>query len=262
MSENTRQRREAILEQVVARGHVSVRDVAGDTGVSEATVRRDLRALADSRHVELVYGGATVRRGSEHSLQWRAQLNVDAKRTIGNLAAGLVRDGDLLFIDAGSTCFEMRSGLMERRELTVIVHSTNLAGELGKNPGISIIMLGGNYRPDRMDSIGPLSVGAIEQLRGYVAFIGADGVSMDFGLSATDIQTAHLYHQVVRNARETILLVDHTKFESPSLFKICEIEEVSRVVTDRAPSAGWPEFLASHDIELILPESFKEPNHA
>ena len=195
-------------------------------------------------------------------MQWRAQQNMEAKRVIGRLAADLVQDGDLLFIDAGTTCFEMRRYLMDKRELSVIVHSTILAGELGKNPAISIIMLGGHYRPDRMDSIGPLSVNAIDQLRGYVAFIGADGLSMDFGLSASDIETANLYRHVMNNARESILLVDHTKFLSPSLFRICEIDAVARVVTDCEPPPGWAGYLAAHNIELLFPQPPKEPSNA
>jgi DeoR/GlpR family transcriptional regulator of sugar metabolism len=262
MSQTTRHRRDAILERVVARGHVSVKDVASDMSVSEATVRRDLRALADERHIDLVYGGATIRRSAEQSLEWRAQQNIEAKRVIGKIAADLVHDGDLLFIDAGSTCFEMRHYLPTKRELSVIVHSTNLALELGKNLGVTIIMLGGHYRPDRMDSVGPLSVNAIDQLRGYVAFIGADGLSMDFGLSASDIQTAHLYQHVMKNARESILLVDHTKFLAPSLFRICDIDAVTTVVTDCEPPAGWDEYLGARGIELIFPSILKEPPYA
>lgn len=239
-----------------------MRDVAADLSVSEATIRRDLRALADLTHIDLVYGGATIRRSAEQSLQWRAQQNIEAKRVIGKMAADLVQDGDLLFIDAGSTCFEMRHYLPAKRELSVIVHSTNLALELGKNAGMTIITLGGHYRPDRMDSVGPLSVEAIDQLRGYVAFIGADGLSMDFGLSASDIQTAHLYQHVMKNARESILLVDHTKFLAPSLYRICDIDEVTRVVTDCEPPAEWREYLSTRGIELVFPGILKEPSNA
>jgi DeoR/GlpR family transcriptional regulator of sugar metabolism len=262
MSSNAKSRRDAILEQVVSRGHVSVRDVSLDLGVSEATIRRDLRALADVKHIDLVYGGATVHRAAEQSIHWRTQQNIEAKRVIGKLAADLVRDGEMLFMDSGSTCFEMRHYLMGKRDLSVILHSTNLALELGKIPGVSIVMLGGHYRPDRMDSIGPLSLNAIDQLRGYVAFIGTDGLSMEFGITASDIETSHLYQHVMKNARESVLLVDHTKFLSPSLYRICGIEAVSKVVTDCPPPADWADYLRGHGIELIYPQPTKEPANA
>src|SRR5690606_37364658 len=102
------QRRDDILNRVLTSGHVAVRDLAGELAVSEATVRRDLRVLADGRRIELVYGGATLPRASDHSIQSRAQREVEAKRIVGKLASDLVADEEMLFVDSGTTCFEMR----------------------------------------------------------------------------------------------------------------------------------------------------------
>lgn len=246
-------RRELILERLNARGHITIRDLASELAVSEATVRRDLRQLADESLLELVYGGATAVRLADQSLQARSNQNFEAKRIIGNLAGQLVNDGDMLFVDAGTTCYEMRHALLRKRRLSVILTSTRLAIDLGSNPDIEIIALGGHYRPERMDFVGPLTANAIDQLRGYTAFIGADGLSTEFGISANDIQTAFLYQHLLRHARETILLADHTKFASPSLFRICGLEAISRVVTDRPPSQEWQRTLANHGIDLICP---------
>jgi DeoR/GlpR family transcriptional regulator of sugar metabolism len=180
---------------------------------------------------------------------------MDAKSIIGRLAGALVRDHQMLFVDAGTTCFEMRHDLLKRKGLTVIVNSTRLAIEIGGNPDASVIMLAGQYRPDRMDLVGPLAANSIDQLRGYVAFLGADGLDPNFGISASEIQTAFLYQHVIRNARETILLADHTKFEAPSLFRIGDIDSISKVVTDREPSPEWRQFFASQEIDLIYPGS-------
>lgn len=73
-------------------------------------------------------------------------------------------------------------------------------------------------------------------------------------MSASDIESAHLYRQAIRNARETILLVDHTKLMTPSLFKICELDDISRIVTDQEPAAEWQEFLTARGIDVIFPE--------
>lgn len=242
------------MGRVLAAGQVSVKELSAEMAVSEATVRRDLRALADERKLELVYGGATIPREADVSIQSRSLRNVEAKRIVGRLAAGLVHDGEMLYVDAGTTCYEMRPHLCRKRGLSVILNSTRLAVELGRNAEASLIQLGGHYRPDSMDSVGPLAVAAIDQLRGYVAFIGADGLDRDFGLTATDIQTAYLYQHVIRHAREAILLVDHTKFCSPSLFRICGWEAISRVVTNRPPEPEWSAFLNNNGIELICPQ--------
>jgi len=252
MSASTRHRREVIVNEIYENGHVGVRDLALGLGVSQATVRRDLRALAAGHRIELVYGGAMLARTSDYSFRSKATRNVEAKRVIGRLAAALVAEGDQVFLDSGTTVFEMAPFLKRRRGLSVIVNSARLAMEIDMS-GPNVILLGGQYRPDRLDTVGPLAITTLEQLRGYVAFVGADGLSMDFGLTANDIESAHLYRLAIRNARETVLLVDHSKFAKPSLFKIVDFDAVTRIVTDQSPSPEWGEFLAAKDIEVICP---------
>ncbi|MCC6485175.1 MAG: DeoR/GlpR transcriptional regulator [Armatimonadetes bacterium] len=126
--------------------------------------------------------------------------------------------------------------------------------ELAGTDGNSVIQIGGHYRPERADCVGPLAAQSIDQLRGYVAFISADGLSTDFGLWSNDIETAYLYQHVIRNARDTVLLVDHTKFDAPSLFRICDWGPVSRIVTDRKPSAQWLEFFEERGVRVVFEE--------
>lgn len=251
---SAKQRRERVLECLYRQGHVLVKDLAGMLEVSEATVRRDLKVMADQQDIELVYGGATLRRGSDFSFRSKSQRNIEAKRVIGEVAAARIQDGDQIFLDSGTTTFEMAPMLKNRRRISVIANSTRLAEELAVAPEVAVIMLGGQYRADRMDTVGPLAMSTLEQLRGYRAFIGADGMSMDFGLTASDIESAHLYRLAVRHARETFLLVDHSKFLAPSLYKIVEWEGISCVMTDQRPSPEWEDFLKARNIELVFPE--------
>jgi DeoR/GlpR family transcriptional regulator of sugar metabolism len=259
MSLNTQQRREQILTHIYEHGFVEVKQLANLMGVSEATVRRDLRALADSKQLELVYGGATLPRTSDFSFRSKSQRNIEAKRVIGRLAASLVGDHEQLYLDSGTTCFEMCAHLKRKRGLSVIVNSARLAVELGGSPELSVIMIGGHYRADRMDTVGPLASTTIDQLRGYLAFIGADGLSMDFGTTASDIESAHLYRQAIHNARETILVIDHSKFLTPSLFKIADLDAFSRVVTDKPPLPEWRDFLNGKGIDVLYPEPTSSP---
>ncbi|MGE5609339.1 MAG: DeoR/GlpR family DNA-binding transcription regulator [Bacillota bacterium] len=252
MNASARERRERILAELFEKRHVTAKDLAVAMAVSEATVRRDLKALADSGQLELVYGGAALRRPADYSFHSKGTRNVEAKRAIGQLAAGLVGDNEQIFIDSGTTCFEMVPFLKRRRNLSVIVNSARLTLELDA-PGVSVLMLGGQYRPDRMDAVGPLATATLDQLRGYLCFIGADGLGMDFGLAAADIESANLYRLAAHNARETVLLADHTKFFTLSLFKIVEWDLISRLVTDKEPSQEWCEFLNAKGIQVIHP---------
>ena len=253
-----KQRKDVILEQVYRNGHVLVKDLAVELRISEATVRRDLKTMADAQELELIYGGATLKRHADFSFRSKNISNVEAKRRIGELAVNLIHDGDQIFLDSGTTTFQMAGLLKGKRSLSVIANSIRLAEELSAIPDVNIIMLGGQYRVDRMDTIGPLAMEAMEQLRGYRAFIGADGVGMDFGLAASDIESSHLYRLAVRHARETILVLDHTKVESPSLYKIVGWESISTVVTDQAPSPEWQEFLKGKKVSLVTPETQRE----
>lgn len=252
VSHSSQQRRERILAEVFEKRHVNARDLAACMDVSEATVRRDLKSLAEDGQLEVVYGGATLRRSSDFSFRSKGMRNVAAKQAIGSLAARLVGDNEQIFLDSGTTCFEMAPLLKRRRGLSIIVNSARLALELDA-PGLSVILIGGQYRPDRMDTVGPLATSTLDQLRGYVCFIGADGLGMDFGLAASDIESANLYRQAVRHARYTVLLVDHTKFVSPSLFKIVDWDPVQKLVTDQPPPAEWMDFLHSRGIEVFHP---------
>ena len=248
-----RQRREKILAAILEKRHVSARDLAVDVSASEATVRRDLKAMAAEGEVDLVYGGATLRRSSDYSFRSKGQRNVEAKRIVGRLAAELVAEDERIFLDSGTTCFEMLPFLKARHRLSIICSSARLALELD-TPGVSVILLGGQYRPDRMDTVGSLATATLDQLRGYLCFIGADGLDRDFGPAAADLESADLNRRAVRNARQTVLLVDHTKFAAASLCKIVDWEQVSRIVTNRAPSPEWMDFFGARGIQVDYPE--------
>jgi DeoR/GlpR family transcriptional regulator of sugar metabolism len=254
MSASAQQRRQRILDEIFARRNASVPDLAQVVEASEATVRRDLKSLADEGQIDLVYGGAAIRRTSDYSFRSKQQRNIEAKRIIGKLAADLVRDNDQVFLDSGTTCFEMAPFLKRKRGLSIIANSARLAIELD-SPATSVILIGGQYRPDRMDSVGPLAASTLDQLRGYVCFLGADGVSQDFGPAAADVESAHLNRLAVLNSRETILVADQTKFAAPSLFKIVDWDRISRVVTDTRPDDAWMSFFESRGILVMLPES-------
>jgi DeoR/GlpR family transcriptional regulator of sugar metabolism len=241
------------MTQLLDKKHLTVKELAASMNVSGATVRRDLKALAGEDEVLLVHGGATLPRQRDFSFQAKQLRAVHEKRIIGRLAAELLADGDQVFLDAGTTCSEMVPHLKKMQGVTVLSNSARLALQLNA-PGLSVFLIGGEYRPDRMDTVGPMAISALNQVRGYVAFIGADGLSMDFGPSASDMASAHLHRQVVENARTAMLLVDSSKFGGASLFQIVDWSRISKVVTDREPGAEWQRFFDERHITVICPE--------
>lgn len=252
MSQVTTDRRKQIMSQLLERKQVRIKDLATEMSVSDATVRRDLKALANEQGLRLIHGGAALPRERDFSFQSREMRYVEEKRIIGQLASQLIREGDHVFLDSGSTCSQLVPYVKQMHDVTVLANSARLALELNA-PGVHLFLIGGEYRPDRMDSVGPLAVSTLNQVRGYRAFIGADGLSTDFGPSASDLASADLHRQVIANALTTVLLVDHSKFAGASLFQIVGWSQITKVVTDREPDDVWKQFFKERNIAVIYP---------
>jgi DeoR family fructose operon transcriptional repressor len=257
MRRSTQSRRGQVLDELLERKHVSVRALAESMAVSESTARRDLRALAQKREATLVHGGATLPRQVDHSFKAKQDRNADAKTVIGRLAAELVVDHEQVFIDSGSTCMALVPHLAKKTGLCILTHSARVALEPFSTSS-SLILLGGQYRPDRMDTVGPIATRMLEQVHGYLAFVGADGLSREHGVMANDIESADLNRVVVGNARETVLLADHAKLDTTSLFRIVAWDRIGKLVTDQAPDPEWRAFLDERGVEVIYPERFAE----
>jgi DeoR family transcriptional regulator of aga operon len=254
MSQATAERRKQIMSQLLEQRQVMVKELAAAMGVSDTTVRRDLKVLADEQGLKLVHGGAALPRERDFSYQARTLRSSAEKKVIGSLASKLIRDGDHVFLDSGTTCSELAPYVKRLHDITILTNSARLALELDAS-GVQLFLIGGEYRPDRMDTIGPLAVSTLNQVRGYTALIGADGLSMDFGPSACDLASAHLHRQVVANALSTVLLVDHSKFGNASLFQIVEWPQIVTVVTDKEPDDPWREFFNERNIAVVYPGS-------
>ena len=253
MSQSTEHRRRRIMAHLLEKRQVTVKELAATMEVSDATVRRDLKILADEQGLELSHGGAALSPHRDYSYQAKSLREVEAKRQIGQLAADLIHDGDHVFLDSGTTCSEVATHLSRKHNVTVLANSTRLALDLGET-NVRLFLIGGEYRPDRMDTVGPMAISSLNAVRGYIALFGADGLSTEFGPSASDIESAHLHRQVVQHAASTVLLVDHSKFGNASLFQIVDWSQIDAVVTDQLPAREWVDFLQEADIQIIHPD--------
>lgn len=250
-------RKEQILSIAYQQGHISVRELAEQFNVSESTIRRDLHGLADGGLLELNHGGASVVRSTDYSFLSKSVRNIEAKKAIAKMACEMISDGDQIFVDSGTTCFEMAQFLRGKRGLSIITNSIRIAQEL-YTPAMNVLIVGGQYRPARLDTVGPIAAEVLEKLRGFRAFLGTDGLGMDFGLSAADVDSAHIYAIAVKNARECVLLADSSKFDNSSLYKIADFGQISTIITEKKPSAKWEDFFGKQDVEVIYPKNNSE----
>lgn len=249
-------RHQYILDKIQAQGRIHVSSLAKKLSVTEVTIRRDLSKLQNSGMLKKTYGGAVLSGRPElnPSVKFRQTKNLSAKKCIGQLACDIIHDGDNIYLEAGSTCYEIIPYLSHYKELTIIVNSLHLMKRLHELTLHKVIITGGQYRPERMDMIGPVAEATISQLSGFTAFTGADDISLDTGISGADVTTVSFAKLVLKRASLAVFVGDHTKFDKPSLYKIADLDNLDYIITDKAPSKKWHQAAAKKNVKLICPE--------
>lgn len=176
------------------------------------------------------------------------------KQAIGHSAARFVHEGDTIIIDAGVSTSNLAHALRGQQCLTVITNSLPVLAELENENGITLVSSGGVVRPESRSLIGSEAEATFQKLRADKAFISATGLSVDFGLSNTNIPEATIKQAMIGAAREVILLADYTKIGVESLVKIAPIESIHRLITDMGISSHDRLALTQRGIEVSIAE--------
>lgn len=184
-----------------------------------------------------------------------AEQEVDTlKRAIGCAAARFVSAGDTIILDAGTTTTYLAHALRGRRDITIITNSLPVLTELADQPGITLVASGGVVRTESRSLTGPGAEMTFRDLRADKAFIAGTGLSLDFGLSNTNIAEASVKQAMIRAAREVALLVDHTKIGTESLVRVASLESIHRLITDAGISPHDRMALTQRGIEVTIAE--------
>lgn len=248
------ERKDVILGEIKRRGRVSVPELSSLLGVSQVTVRRDLQRLEREGYVVKTYGGAvsTDRVAFEFSFQKKLQRNVAEKERIGRYAAGLVEEGEAIFLDNGTTTLQIAYNLRTRRNIKVVTNSLCAVYALEPAEGIELILLGGIVRRGWNDLYGPLTEKAIVELHVDKAFVGADGVSPEAGFTAADLRTARPTELVVRSAKKVIVVADHTKIGRVAFVRFASLDDVDMLITSRGIGEEEKVELESRGLKVIV----------
>ncbi|MGR2752951.1 DeoR/GlpR family DNA-binding transcription regulator [Agromyces arachidis] len=255
------ERHEHILTALARAGRVSVADLADELGVTAETIRRDLDALERAGHLRRVHGGAVgASRASlaETTVLERSGRATDAKRAIARAAVELVPPtftGSIL-IDAGTTTGALADALATWRPdpgvapLTVYTNSIPIAATLHGNPDLVVRVIGGTVRGITSAAVGPAAIAQLAAIRPDIAFLGANGVSADFGLSTPDELEAEVKRAMVDRARLAVLLVDASKHDDEALQRFAGLDEVDVLITDAPPGGRLAAALADAEVEV------------
>ncbi|APB30666.1 DeoR/GlpR family DNA-binding transcription regulator [Vagococcus teuberi] len=224
------ERKKIILEEL-QKGVVYITSLAELLNVSEITVRRDLKHLEEEKKVTLLHGGAAqlVDTSRETPMDQREELYIDEKERISHFAAGLVEDGDVIFIDSGTTNKRMLKYLTEKKVKIVTNGYKNIEESLGYD--LDITLIGGELKKETYAFIGAVTSRVLDMYYFDKCFLGANGIDMEFGLSNADPNESLIKEQVIKRSKKAYVLADHTKFSSTSVFKFSEINQVD-IITD------------------------------
>lgn len=226
--------------------------------VSESTVRRLFRRLEETQQVLHIYGGIqlAVPPAADYSFEQVETHSMEEKRRIARCAVQLVRDGDLLFLDSGTTVAQFSAALAERiaegglHELIVFTNSLVNLNLL--SPHVPVNLIGGEYRPARKDFCGYLAEETVKGLHFGRCFLGTDGFSPAVGFTTTDFPTARLNELVLAASSEKIVLADADKFGASAVVSYSRGQRVDCVVTDRQPAAAALEALRRDGTRIVL----------
>jgi DeoR/GlpR family transcriptional regulator of sugar metabolism len=234
------QRRHHILTLARRQGEVDVQKLAADLGVAPETVRRDLSLLAQQGLVRRTHGGAypveTAR--FETTLETRTTRMVVEKRRIAAAAVEHLGDAESIFIDEGYTPQLIAEALPTHRPLTVVTASLHTAAALAHSPTVTVLLLGGRVRSRTLATV---EHWATAMLAGFVidlAFVGANGISREHGLTTPDPAVAAVKAQAIGAARRVVFAGVHTKFGGHSFCRFAEVADVDTIVTDTALPAS------------------------
>ncbi|WNN50226.1 DeoR/GlpR family DNA-binding transcription regulator [Siccibacter colletis] len=239
---NTFERRNRIVEMVNASGSLMVNDIAAELGVTEVTVRTDLRMLEERGLLTRFHGGAarsgallafdSAAESSEVSLHERYKLAADPKRRIAIEAARLVREGDTVILDSGSTTKLLAEELVGMNNITVITNNLPAANVLLENTDITLVVCGGTLRHKTVSLHGSIAEHALRGVSANLMFVGADGFDCENGI--TTFNEGYAISAVMAAAAQQVVVVsDSSKFGRKGFNTVLSIEKINTIVTDK-----------------------------
>jgi DeoR/GlpR family transcriptional regulator of sugar metabolism len=229
----TTQRKQYILTILKRDSQIIAKDLSQELGLSEDTIRRDLRELARDGLLQRVHGGALPASPALADFAGRTQIAPGAKVAIGRAAAQMVQPGQVVMIDGGTTALQFAKHLPLALEATMVTHSPTIAVELIHHPRLEVILIGGKLFKHSVVAVGAAAIETIGRIRADVYFMGATGIHPNTGVTTGDLEESYVKRAMSQSAAETILLASAEKINAASPYLIVPLEELSGIITEK-----------------------------
>jgi DeoR/GlpR family transcriptional regulator of sugar metabolism len=227
-------RKQQILSLLKRDGQVIAKDVSQSLGLSEDTIRRDLRELAQQGLLQRVHGGALPASPATANFAGRELLTAEGKIAIGRVAASMIRAGQVVIIDGGTTARQVARHLPQTLEATIVTHSPTIALELIQHPNIEVILIGGRLFKHSIVAVGAAAIDTISKIHADIYFMGVTGIHPKTGLTTGDFEEAAVKRALSHAAAETIVLASSEKLNAASPYAVVSLAEISGIITERA----------------------------
>lgn len=228
----TRQRKEYLLDLLGKTGQIVAKSVSQELGLSEDTIRRDLRELAAEGKLQRVHGGALPASPAVGDFATRQQLAPDGKVAIGRAATKLVKAGQVVILDGGTSTLQLARHLPMDLKLTVVTHSPTIAVALVDHPLIEVVLIGGRLFKHSVVAVGAAAIEAIARIHADICFIGVTGIHPQAGLSTGDLEEAHVKRALIGSAAETYVLISAEKLNAASPYVIVPTTDVAGMIVE------------------------------
>lgn len=241
----TSQRKKMILDALKRDGQVLAKPLSEAFGVSEDTIRRDLRELAAEGKLQRVHGGALPSSPAVANLEGRRTIGSEAKAAIGRAAAKMIAPGQIAIVDGGTTAIQLARHLPLDLRATIVTHSPSVAVELAQHESLEVVIIGGRLFRHSMVTVGAAAIEALGHIRADLYFMGVTGVHPEAGLSTGDLEEAYVKRALAARSAETVVLASSEKLHAASAYMIAGIDAASAIVVEEGtPGAATAPFEA------------------
>lgn len=237
---------------------ISLNDLCQKFDVSKNTIRRDIAELEKQGIIEKVYGGIVLKEeanpSSPEPFADRAGRNPDAKEAIARKAAESVKEGDVIYIDSGTTTMRMIPHLATRPRITIVTASVHVINAAAAYSAMNVIATGGTLYAPSMAFVGPSVLQCLRHYNIQKAFLASTGISLAHGATNASPLECEIKQWIVSHVKDTCLLVDVSKLGIASLMTYCDLSELTSIAMDSAPPDQYVKYFKEHNVNLLLPD--------
>ena len=228
------QRRVKILHLIREDGHAKVQELSRIFNVTDVTIRQDLEALEKLGYIQREHGGAFLKDVGSFAKTGKVfnQNHIEEKREIARKAVSFIREGECIILDSGSTTTEIAKLLTQYKELTVITNALNIALILGENPGITLIVTGGEFKAPTLSLTGKMAADSLKGFHANKLFLATAGISPDMSLTYPSLSDLMVKSAMIKAAEEVILVADSSKIGISAFASLGSITMVNSFITD------------------------------